>query len=223
MIGLLKNKSQYYTEKYFFLAREMVWSTEEFFLFTQELIHFTQEILPVLPKKLQTSYSRNFSVPSHFRGPSKPNDFTVMILVWLLRPRINYLARFKYDWGYTTVIPSKCKAKQCLRDIRSGSFVLPCPEEGSENMRFIVNVASPHRASSQRHHQQIICPYIPLIILVYSTALCGASTSVSFVLSEFTCVLCVSVVVKRARCFLKSTNLIVSSGNITRLGSVTIL
>ena len=41
----------------------MVFSTQEFFLFTRELIHFTQEILPLLPKKLRTSYSRNLRVP----------------------------------------------------------------------------------------------------------------------------------------------------------------
>ena len=43
MIGLLKNKSQYYTEIFFYL--KMMFSTQEFFVFTQELIHFTQEIL----------------------------------------------------------------------------------------------------------------------------------------------------------------------------------
>ena len=63
MIGLLKTKSQYYKEKYF--LAQMVLSTQEFFLFTQELIHFIQEILPLLPKKLQTPYSRNLRVPSN--------------------------------------------------------------------------------------------------------------------------------------------------------------
>ena len=53
MIGLLKNKTQYYTEKYFF-ELEIVFSTQEFFLFTQKLIHFTQEILTLLAKKLRT-------------------------------------------------------------------------------------------------------------------------------------------------------------------------
>ena len=43
----------------------MGFSTKEFLLFTQELIHFTQEILPLLPKKLLTPYSRNLRVPSH--------------------------------------------------------------------------------------------------------------------------------------------------------------
>ena len=43
----------------------MVFSTQEFLLFTQELIHFTQEILPLLPKKLQTPYSRNLRIPSN--------------------------------------------------------------------------------------------------------------------------------------------------------------
>ena len=43
----------------------MVFSTQEFFLFTQELIHFTQEILPLLPKKLRTPYSRNMRVPNN--------------------------------------------------------------------------------------------------------------------------------------------------------------
>ena len=66
MIGLLKNKSQYYTEKYrpIIFQFEMVFSTQEFLLFTQELIHFTQEILPLLPKKLRTPHSRNLNVPS---------------------------------------------------------------------------------------------------------------------------------------------------------------
>ena len=41
----------------------MVFSTQEFFLFTQELIRFTQKILPLLPTKLQTPYSRNLRVP----------------------------------------------------------------------------------------------------------------------------------------------------------------
>ena len=89
-------------------------------------------------------------------------------------------------------------------------FVHPCPEEGSENMRFIVNVASPPSASSQRHHKQVICPYVPLT----SAALCGASTSVSFVLSEFTCVLCLGGVAKHVKCFLKSAKLILSTGHI---------
>ena len=68
MIGFLKDKSQYYTEKYFFYL-EMEFSTQEFFLFTQELILFTQEILPLLPKKLRTSYSRNLSVSTHTIAP----------------------------------------------------------------------------------------------------------------------------------------------------------
>ena len=67
MIGLLKNKSQYYSEKYFFFFYfEMVFNTQEFLLFTQELIHFTQEILPLLPKKLRTPYSRNLRVPNYY-------------------------------------------------------------------------------------------------------------------------------------------------------------
>ena len=41
----------------------MVFSTQEFLLFTQELILFTQEILPLLPKKLLTPYSRNLKGP----------------------------------------------------------------------------------------------------------------------------------------------------------------
>ena len=43
----------------------MVFSTQEFLLFTQELINFTQQILPLLPKKLRTPYSRNLSVPTY--------------------------------------------------------------------------------------------------------------------------------------------------------------
>ena len=41
----------------FFLVRDGV-QYQEFLLFTQELIQFTQEILPLLPKKLRTPYSR---------------------------------------------------------------------------------------------------------------------------------------------------------------------
>ena len=37
----------------------------ELFLFIQELFHFTQEILPLLPKKLRTPYSRNLRVPNN--------------------------------------------------------------------------------------------------------------------------------------------------------------
>ena len=64
MIGLLKNKSQYYMNYFFFLVRDGV-QYQEFLLFTQELIHFTQEILPLLPKKLRTPYSRNLRVPTN--------------------------------------------------------------------------------------------------------------------------------------------------------------
>ena len=63
MIGLLKNKSQYYSD-FFFLVRDGV-QYQEFLLFTQELIHFTHEILSLLPKKLRTPYSTNLSVPSY--------------------------------------------------------------------------------------------------------------------------------------------------------------
>ena len=59
MIGFLKNKSQYYTDLFFFVQYQ------EFLLFTQELFHFTQEIVPILPKKLRTPYSRNLRVPSY--------------------------------------------------------------------------------------------------------------------------------------------------------------
>ena len=68
-------------------------------------------------------------------------------------------------------------------------FVHPCSKEDSENMRFIVNVESSPPASSQGNPLQVICPYVPSTIHAFSTALCGASTSVSLVLSEFTCVL----------------------------------
>ena len=66
MIGLLKNKSQYYTHFFFFffLVRDGV-QYQEFLLFTQELFHFTQEMLPLLHKKLRTSYSRNLRVPTN--------------------------------------------------------------------------------------------------------------------------------------------------------------
>ena len=61
MIGLLKNKSQYYTDFFF---RDGV-QCQEFLLFTQELFHFTQEILHLLSKKLQTPYSRNLRIPTY--------------------------------------------------------------------------------------------------------------------------------------------------------------
>ena len=51
-------------EEVFLLARDGV-QYQEFLLFTQELIHFTQEIVPLLPKKLRTPYSRNLRVPNH--------------------------------------------------------------------------------------------------------------------------------------------------------------
>ena len=59
MIGLSKNKSQYYTDFFFFS------SYQEFLLFTQELIHFTREIVPLLSKKLRTPHSTNMRVPSY--------------------------------------------------------------------------------------------------------------------------------------------------------------
>ena len=84
-------------------------------------------------------------------------------------------------------------------------LVHPCPEEGNENIRFIVNVVSSLPASSQGNPLQVICLYASLIIHVFFTALCGASTSVSFILSEF--VSCaVRGVAKRAGCFLKAQN-----------------
>ena len=65
-------------------------------------------------------------------------------------------------------------------------FVLSSPEEGNENMRFIVNVESSPPANSQGNPLPVICPYVPFTIHAFSTALCGASASVSFVLGEFT-------------------------------------
>ena len=85
-------------------------------------------------------------------------------------------------------------------------FMIPCPEEGSKIMRFIVNVASPAR--------QVTCPYVPLSIHAFSTAMCGASTSVFFSFSVSLLVSCaVSSVAKLARCFLKSAELIESAGS----------
>ena len=49
----------------FFFYFKMVFSTQEFLLSTQELIHFTQEILPLLPKKVRTPYSRNLRGPNN--------------------------------------------------------------------------------------------------------------------------------------------------------------
>ena len=74
MIGLLKNKSQYYMEKYFFLVRDGVQYPRIFPIPSRILIHFTQEMLPLLPKKLRTPYSRNLRVSKnghhwHAHGP----------------------------------------------------------------------------------------------------------------------------------------------------------
>ena len=63
MIGLLKNKSQYY--RLFFLVRDGD-QYKEFLLFTLELFHFTEEILPLLPKECRTPYSRILSVPNNY-------------------------------------------------------------------------------------------------------------------------------------------------------------
>ena len=59
-----------------------------------------------------------------FCSPPQPNDFIVMFMGWLLVTRINYLARFKYEWGYTNVILSKRKVKHCLRNIREFLYIL---------------------------------------------------------------------------------------------------
>ena len=61
-------------------------------------------------------------------------------------------------------------------------FVHPCPEEGNVNMWLIVNVAIPPSVSFQGHHRQVIFPYVLLNIHAFSTALCGASTSIFSVL-----------------------------------------
>ena len=95
-------------------------------------------------------------------GQPQPNDFIVIFLIWLLVTRINYLERFKYEWDYTNVIPSKRKAKQCLWNDRV-VFVHPCPEWGSEIMRC---------------HSRLFCSFV------------WCNTNVSLVLSEFTCVFC---------------------------------
>ena len=62
MIGLLKNKSQYYMD-FFFLVRDGVQYPRIFPIYSR-INPFTQEILPLLPKKLRTTYSRNLSVPT---------------------------------------------------------------------------------------------------------------------------------------------------------------
>ena len=59
----------------------MGFSTQEFLLFTQELIHFTQEILPLLPKKLRTPYSRNLRVPND--NKFRPMKRTCYSKLWL--------------------------------------------------------------------------------------------------------------------------------------------
>ena len=85
-------------------------------------------------------------------------------------------------------------------------------------MRVIVNVEVHPRKALNEIHSRSFAPYVLLLIHAFSTALCGAYTSVSFVLNEF--VSCaVSGVAKRAISFLKSVKLIVSAENKTSLGS----
>ena len=74
----------------------------------------------------------------HFLWPPHLNDFIVVFLVWLLVTRINYLARFKYE-AIQTLFQTVFEEYQVV-------FVHHCPEEGSENMRFTVNIANPHPA-----------------------------------------------------------------------------
>ena len=63
MIGLLKNKSQFYTEN-FFLVQDGV-QYPRIFAIHSRINPFTQEILSLLPKKLRTPYSRNLRVPNN--------------------------------------------------------------------------------------------------------------------------------------------------------------
>ena len=67
--------------------------------------------------------------------------------------------------------------------------------------------------------KNIIACHVPLTVLNFSTALCGAFTSVSFVRSEFTCVLCSKQCCKTCKMLPKSTKLMVSAGNISSLDS----
>ena len=107
-----------------------------------------------------------------FCGPLQPNDFIVIFLVWLLVTGINFL-----DSNISEAIQTLFHQNVKPNSVTGISvvFVHLFPEEGSENMRFIVNV-SPFPASFVGHHQQAICPYVPLTIHAFSTALCGAYT-----------------------------------------------
>ena len=55
------------------------------------------------------------------------------------------------------------------------NFVHPCSEEGSENIRFIVNVTSPSLLALKDITSRSFVPNLPLTIKIFSTALCGAS------------------------------------------------
>ena len=57
-----------------------------------------------------------------FLWPASAKWIYWLFLVWLPVTRINCLARFKYDWGYTNVIPSKRRPKAKQRGI-SDRFV----------------------------------------------------------------------------------------------------
>ena len=80
-------------------------------------------------------------------------------------------------------------------------FVHPCPEEGSENMQFIVNVASPPSASSQGFK---LTGNLSLCIFNHSrfyNAFCGASSTVSFVPVSLLVYCELSGVANHARCY----------------------
>ena len=123
-----------------------------------------------------------------FSGPSQPNDFTVIFMVWRLVTRMNCLARFNYESGYTNVISSQRKVKQRFRNMREFLYIIVQKREVKKCGSLLMSKAHPGQPSTPSLAGHLsLCT---LIIYAFSTALCGASTSVSFVISEFTCVLC---------------------------------
>ena len=122
----------------------MVFSTQEFFLFTQELIHFTQEILPLLPKKLRTSYSRNLRAPNHRNQSSNLANFFPYKIVYSLQ-YIKLLLQLEVDQGQAVI---------CL---------VFTPSTGTENSRLAVpyggTITAFHcLAADCKHTVAVVCP-----------------------------------------------------------------
>ena len=88
----------------------MVFSTQEYFLFTQELIQFTEEILPLLPKKLRTPYSRNLSVTNNdVACRMQKMDFRVLKVASLQRLKMEALIP----------APAKCEVRSVRKYLKN--------------------------------------------------------------------------------------------------------